>query len=80
MFGPAGSFGGFFGGAFFLLAAIFWLVLLVLLVLAVRWLWQQTVSGQAPRAKTDALEVLRDRYARGEIDTAEYEERRRALE
>ena len=31
------------------------------------------------RAEDPALAILRERYARGEIDTAEYEERRRRL-
>ncbi len=35
-------------------------------------------KGQA--AKTGARELLDDRYARGELTTEEYEERRRALE
>jgi putative membrane protein len=31
------------------------------------------------RRGSDALEILRERFARGEIDQAEYEERRRLL-
>lgn len=34
-------------------------------------------SYQSPRR--DAMDILRDRYARGEIDIAEFEERQRAL-
>lgn len=38
-------------------------------------------DGQPPRAPGSdrALEILDERFARGEIDQAEYEERRRAL-
>ena len=32
-----------------------------------------------PGHRTDALETLRERYARGEIDDAEYERRRQVL-
>ena len=35
--------------------------------------------GQPPRIETSALEILAQRYARGEITTAEYEEMRRTL-
>lgn len=34
----------------------------------------------AKRRPQDALEILKQRYARGEIDRGEYEERRKVLE
>lgn len=45
-------------------------------------IWDRMQREQeAPGAKKDrALEVLRERYAAGEISREEYEERRRALE
>ncbi|WP_235861216.1 SHOCT domain-containing protein [Tersicoccus phoenicis] len=43
-----------------------------------------TTGGHGPRrtgaGHTDARELLRERYARGEISTEEYQERRRNLE
>lgn len=60
------------GGGMMLL----WVVLLVVLVvLAIRWL------GGAPHhnAGSDAEEILRQRFARGEIDAAEFEDRSRQL-
>lgn len=56
--------------------------IVVLVVLALRWL---ASSGHAPFHPPPAsstrtpLEILKERLARGEIDVAEYEERRRAL-
>lgn len=38
-----------------------------------------TVAASSPAGEDRALGTLRDRFARGEIDRAEYEERRRAL-
>ena len=55
-------------------------VLIAAAVLLVRWVggqWPGTSSpNQAPRTP---LEILRERFARGEIDKAEFEERRRVL-
>ena len=59
---------------------LFWIILLVALVLVVsgaasgiRNRGNQTTDG------SDPLEILRRRYARGEIDKAEYETKRRDL-
>jgi putative membrane protein len=57
--------------------------LIALIVLGIRWFLRQERasqggSGGAPRAD-DSLEVLRRRYAAGEIDEEEYERRRRTL-
>jgi putative membrane protein len=57
--------------------------LIALIVLGIRWFLRQERgslggSGGAPRAD-DSLEVLRRRYAAGEIDDEEYERRRRTL-
>ena len=55
----------------------FWGGIIVLIVLAIRWLGG-TGHGHAPTGKT-ATDILKERFARGEIDKAEFEERRRAL-
>jgi putative membrane protein len=50
----------------------------VLAVLAVRWI---AGSGQPPPpASRTAMDILKERFARGEIDRAEFEERRRLLQ
>ena len=49
-------------------------------VLLVRWIggpWPGGSSHQAPTSTP--LDILKERYARGEIDKEEYEERRRVL-
>jgi len=67
-------------GPFFM---IFWLAaVVVLVVLLVRWLggpWHgvQPLHG-APPARTP-LDILKERFARGEIDKDDFEERRRIL-
>lgn len=81
-----------FGGGFGIFAVIamlvvvaFWVLVIAALVLGVRWLIRQNNQDRSagpPAAKPaaeDPLEVLRHRYARGEIDEEEYERRRKTL-
>jgi putative membrane protein len=61
---------------------LFWLAVIVLVVLAVRWIAVDASGGNralGDTSRNDALAILDERFARGEIDTTEYEERRRAL-
>lgn len=59
-----------------LMMILFVAVIVVLVVLAIRWIGGG--HGPAPTGRTP-LDILRDRFARGEIDAAEFEERRRVL-
>ena len=54
---------------------VFWGLVIAGLVLGIRWLVRQGRDGQPDRA----LEILRERYARGEINKEEFEARRRDL-
>lgn len=59
---------------------IFWGVIILLIVLAVRWLGGVGRAGHPPGSSGGtAVDILRERFARGEIDKTEFEERRRAL-
>jgi putative membrane protein len=54
---------------------LFWVIFLVGLVAAIRWL-----LGKRTEAKTDpALQILRERYARGELNKEEFEIRKKDL-
>ena len=66
---PIGGFGG--GGVMMIL---FWLVVIFLVVVAVRWLLQR--KGQRAFG---AIQVLEERYARGEIDEQEFKQKRDVL-
>ena len=69
---------GWFGGIFMM---IFWILILVGLVFLIKWLIQSTnrtrldTGGSAGRA----LDILKERYARGEIDKAEFETKKADL-
>ena len=54
--------------------------LVVLIILGIRWFIRQERSapGAAPREESP-IDVLRRRYAAGEIDEEEFERRRRTL-
>jgi len=58
---------------------LFWALVIVGLVAIIRWL--STSAGQNQREPgKNALAKLKDRYAKGEIDREEYEQKRRDLE
>ena len=67
-----GHFGPGFGGLGMILL---WIVPVVLLILLFR---RSSGDKDTTRGKT-ALEILKERYARGEIDREEFEERKRHL-
>lgn len=52
---------------------------LFVVIVAARWLVGAGHAGGAPQGSKGPLDVLKDRFARGEIDKEEYEERRRVL-
>lgn len=67
---------GFFGAG---MMVLFWIVIVVLAVLVARWLIERQGGGQAG-GSAPAIEILKQRLARGEIDPEEYAARRKALE
>lgn len=82
MYGWGNTFG--FGGLFSMLFMFaFWALIVVGIVYAVRALSANgpvTRRGAENQTEGDrALNMLRERYAKGEIDTEEFEARKRAL-
>ncbi len=61
-----------------LMMILFWGTIILLVVLAIRWLRGSSRDFHLPSEKT-ALEILQARFARGEIDKEAYEEKRRVL-
>ncbi len=56
-----------------LFMALFWVALVVGVVLIVKWL----IAPGGTSREDSALEILKKRYARGEITKQEFEERKR---
>ena len=71
-----GGWGMGYGGPFMLL---FWILVVVAIVLLVKWLAAQSSTGKGSHDQS-SLEILRERYARGEIDREEFEQKKRDLE
>ncbi|NOY16943.1 MAG: SHOCT domain-containing protein [Gammaproteobacteria bacterium] len=74
MFGNSGGFGFGFGGIFMW---IFWILIIVAIVALFRGMSNSrsgTSSSEGP------IEILRKRYANGEISDEEFEHRRKELE
>lgn len=61
-----------------LFSIVWWILIIAAIVALIRWFR----TGSIHRIKTDvpALEVLRIRYAKGEIDKKEFEEKKKDLE
>lgn len=58
-----------------LLMLVFWGLVIAVIALGIRWLVRQ---GREP-GSSRALDILRERYARGEINKDEFEAKRRDL-
>lgn len=67
--------GGGFGMVGGLMMLLFWGAIIALIVFAIRGF----SAGSGSSSKSDAAEILRERYAKGEIDDEEYERRKAKL-
>lgn len=77
-----GGFGAGFGMGLIgpVLMIGFWLLIIIVVVVIARQLLTTATAGRAGASQEDsALEVLRKRYAQGDIDKREFEEKRKLL-
>jgi putative membrane protein len=74
---PYGMMDGYgIGYGFGILGLIFLILVIIGLVLLIKYLWE---SGGAKREQESALEILKKRYAKGEISKEEFEEKKKDL-
>ncbi len=67
---------GIYEGVIIFVWLIFWILAFIGLVLLIRYLWK---GGRTNREEGSALEILKKRYAKGEINREEFEERKKDL-
>jgi len=69
------------GGLFsIVLMGLFWIAVIVAILFLIRWLFVSRPHGNRGAKPTDsALEILKIRYAKGEINKEEFEEKRKDL-
>ncbi len=74
-FGMMDGYGyGVAGYGMLIFGFIFWILILIGLILLIKYLWE----GGAKKEES-ALELLKKRYARGEISKEEFEEKKKYL-
>ncbi|HYA03063.1 MAG TPA: SHOCT domain-containing protein [Syntrophobacteria bacterium] len=78
MMGNWSSYGvvGWFG-SFIMLA--FWALLVLVLILLARRLWSYGGAKEKPHTDESPLDILKRRYAQGEIEREEFEQKKRDL-
>jgi putative membrane protein len=63
-----------------LMMVLFWGGIILVIVLLVRWIGSGSAGGAGvPSAGKTPLDILSKRFARGEIDKEEFEERKKLL-
>jgi putative membrane protein len=77
--GMMGGWGmGWFG---MIIMIVFWILVITGLILLIKWLVQTTKGEKADvRGNSTAIDILKERYARGEINKEEFEKIKRDLE
>ncbi len=67
--------GHWFGGVFMIL---FWVLVIVGIVVLIRGISSRSGVG-SPTSSESPIEILKRRYAKGEIDKAEFEEKKKDI-
>lgn len=72
-----GMIGGFGFGWIFMI--LFWVVIIVAVVALAKWMITSSSRGRRNGGDSAALDILKERYAKGEIDEQEFQKRTRDL-
>lgn len=72
------GFGGWGMGFGFIFMLLFWGLVILGIATLIRWLLPQSSPNRSSRDKTP-WEIVQERYARGEIEREEYEQKKRDL-
>ena len=72
-------FGGPFGGIGMVMMVLWWALIIAGIVWFVRWIMNESEAGRGKHRRPAPLEILKERYAKGEITQKEYEEMKRGI-
>ncbi|MFV2041365.1 MAG: SHOCT domain-containing protein [Candidatus Hydrothermarchaeales archaeon] len=70
---------GVFGLGWMLMGGVFMILFWVAVILLIIWLYRQITGAQGVVQADSALEILKQRYARGEIGKEEFEKMKKDL-
>ena len=78
MWGDAGLGWGWGMGFGMISMVLLWVLIILGIVVLAKWVGGSSASSGTPASKT-ALDILNERYARGDIEKQEFEEKKRDL-
>lgn len=78
MMGEFGAWGGWMPGFGWIFMVLFWVLVILGVAALIKWLAAGGAGEQRPSGKT-ALQILEERYARGEIGREEFEQKKRDI-
>lgn len=67
------------GWGWSLIMIAFWIAVIIGIIFLIRWIVVSTDKGRQSRQEDSALEILKRRYARGEINKEEFENKKKDL-
>jgi len=79
MMGDWGVMGGWGMGFGWIFTILFWAVVILGIVALAKWLFSGGGSAGSGGSGKSALDILKERYAKGEINREQYEQMRRDL-
>ena len=66
-------------GGWMIMGVIFWVIVIIAVIYLIKWAAGETKTKSVEPSKKSAIEILEERYAKGEIDKKEFLEKKEDL-